>query len=488
VDVDNSGWRSDDACMLRLRLPSVVFALSLAPLCAQTPPAGFTYQLITDNVLVKASAMAFAPDGRLFVCERVTGNICVVQDGALSGVWATVPCAVNHVGDHGLMGIAVDPAFLTNGYVYVYYTTADTAQNRIARLQDIGGVGGSFTILSPDNAIPTGFYPSHNGGRMVFGRDGTLFVGTGDRTDPTTPQSMASWCGKILRFEVPNLTIPPNNPFPGSAIYSRGHRSQFGMAIRPSNGDLFQSEVGNLAMDELNRIVAGGNYGWPLHEGTETVPDPACVDPVATFFPTPEPTGICFYSGTTYPAGYAGSLFVGEFSEGGIRRLVLNAAGTAVVSQSTFDDLGQVLDLQMGPDGHLWVLHNDTPGQRGADEIGRYVYTGEPNPGIQAMAVSNRVIGGAVTFGMRGNFGDIVLAWVSLSALPSPVPTPFGPMWVAPDLMQSIAIVLADDHAYIPLLVPNNPAFAGYTLFAQGASVSATGVISTTTNFDSIAL
>lgn len=475
--------------MLRLALTAVCFTFAHGSLCAQNPPPGFTYQTITDNSLVAASAMAFAPDGRLFVCERTTGNIRVVQDGALlPGNWATVPCAVSHVGDHGLMGIAIDPAFLTNGYVYVYYTTADALQNRIARLQDFGGTGIGFTILSPNNAIPTGAYPSHNGGRMVFGRDGTLFVGTGDRTDLTTPQSMASWSGKILRFEVPNLTIPANNPFPGSAIYSRGHRSQFGLAIRPATGDLYQTEVGNLAMDELNRIVAGGNYGWPIYEGTEPTPDPAMVDPIAVFNPTPEPVGVCFYTGTTYPPGYAGSMFFVEFTNGGVRKLDLNAAGTAVVSQSAFDDLVQAYDIQMGPDGHLWVLHNDTPGVRGGDEIGRYVYTGEPNPGIQAMAVSNRVIGGAVTFGLRANFGDIVLTWVSLSALPSAVPTPFGPMWVAPDLVLSIAVVLGDDHAYTPFPVPNNPIFAGYSLYAQGASIGQSGAISTTSNYDGIVM
>jgi glucose/arabinose dehydrogenase len=474
--------------MLRHPLAAFVLAFSPAVLCAQTLPPGFTYQLITDNQLVQACAMAFAPDGRLFVCERTTGNIRVVQDGfLLNGNWATVPCALNNGGDHGLLGIAIDPGFLTNRYVYVYYTTTDQLQNRIARFEDVGGVGVNFTILSPNGAIPTGSIPNHNGGRMVFGRDGTLFVGTSDRTDITTPQSMNSWNGKVLRFTVPNLGIPANNPVAGSPIYSRGHRSQYGLAIRPSNGDLFNTEVGNLAMDEINRIVSNGNYGWPIHEGTEITPDPQTVDPIAVFNPTPEPTGCCFYSGTLYPAGYAGAFFFVEYSEGRVRKLDLNAAGTAVLSQTIFDDLGQALDIQMGPDGHLWVLHNDTLGQRGADEIGRYVYTGEPVPGVQAMAVSNRTIGGSLTFGVRANLGDIVVAWLSLSALPASVPTPFGPMWVTPDLPLSAAVALADE-AYITLPIANNPSFAGYSIFVQAASVSPLGVILTSANFDSVAL
>ena len=475
--------------MLRQPLTAVALAVLPTLLAAQTPPPGFTYQTITDNVLVGATSMAFAPDGRLFVCERLTGNIRVIQDGALiPGNWATIPCTTSPAGDHGLMGLAVDPGFLTNGYVYVYYTTAAQTENRIARLQDVAGAGIGFTILSPANAIPVGPIPNHHGGRMVVGRDGTLFVGTGDRTIAATAQQMSTWSGKILRFQVPNLTIPANNPFPGSAIYSLGHRSQYGLTIHPVTGALFQSEVGNLAMDELNRIVPGGNYGWPTHEGTEAVPDPNTVDPLAVYFPTTEPIGLCFYHGTAYPASYANSLFVCEFTDGGIRKLDLDAAGTTVVSQSMFDDLGQAFDIQMGPDGHLWVLHNDTLGTRGADEVGRYVYTGEPNPGIQGMAVSNRVIGGAVTYGLRGNFADIVLAWISFTALPSPVPTPFGPMWVPPDMVISIAVILADDHSYITLPVPNDPIFTGQSLFAQGANITPAGAISTTANFDALVM
>ncbi|MFY9345729.1 MAG: PQQ-dependent sugar dehydrogenase [Planctomycetota bacterium] len=469
-----------------MRLPLTAALLAVFPglLGAQTLPPGFTYQLITDNSLIAACAMAFAPDGRLFICERHTGNIRIVQYGVLMpGNWATVPCAQFHPGDHGFLGIAIDPGFLSNGYVYVYYTTADALQNRIARLQDVAGSGTGFTILSPNMAIPTGSYPSHNGGRMVFSRDGTLFVGTSDRTDQTTPQNMASWCGKVLRFNVPNLTIPANNPFPGNAVYSLGHRSQFGLAIRPATGDLYNTEVGDLLMDEMNRIVAGGNYGWPMHEGTEIVPNPATVDPLAVYFPTPEPTGVTFYNGTLYPQSYRGSMFFTEFTAGGVRKVDLNAAGTAVLSESMFDDLGQAFDIQMGPDGHLWVLHNDTPGTRGADEIGRYVYTGEPNPGINAMVVCNHAVGGAITYGLRGNVGDLVVAWVSLSAFASPVPTPYGPMWVTPDYVFGLDVIIADDHTYIPLPVPNSAVFTGQTIYAQGASIDGVGNIATTANY-----
>lgn len=473
--------------MPRARLTAtIVLSLHAADVLAQTPPPGFTYQTISDNSLQLACSMAFTPDGRLFLCERTTGNIRVVADGVLSPAsWATVPCANNSFSEHGLLGIAIDPAFLTNGYVYVYYTTADQLQNRIARLQDVGGSGTGFTILTPNNAIPTGGAIKHNGGRMVFGRDGTLFVGTGDRYDSSTAPSLASWNGKILRFEVPNLTIPATNPFPGSPIYSYGHRNHFGLCVHPVSGDLFQTEVGDLLADELNRIVAGGNYGWPTYEGPEPVPDPTTVDPVAFYSPTPDPTGTCFYSGTNYPPSYSNSLFFVEFTDGLVNKVDLNAAGTAVVAQSVFDDLGQAYDIQMGPDGNLWVLHNDTPGMRGADEIGRYVYAGAPNPGIELHTVSNHSVGGAITFCLRASLNDFVISWISLSSYAAPVPTPFGPLWVPIEMPLGAAFITADDRAYLPLPVPNNAIFSGITLFAQGARLDLAGAITTTANFDS---
>jgi len=474
--------------MLRSLLTATVCSLTF--LCAQTPPPGFAYQMITDNALNLASSMAFAPDGRLFVCERTTGNIRVVQNGALlPGAWATVICANNATSEHGLLGIAIDPAFLLNGYVYVYYTTADELQNRIARLQDVGGVGVGFTILSPNNAIPTGGAVKHSGGRMVFGRDGTLFVGTGDRFVSSTAPSLSSWNGKVLRFEVPNLTIPPSNPFPGSPVFSYGHRNHFGLTVRPDTGDVYQTEVGDLLADEVNRIVSGGNYGWPTYEGSEPFPDPGTVDPIAVYFsPTPDPTGCCFYSGTTYPAAYAGSLFFVEFTDGRVRRLDLDAAGTTVLSQSIFDDLVQAYDIQMGPDGNLWVLHNDSVGPRGADEIGRYVYLAEPNPGIEVMAVSNRVIGGTVTFGMRANFGELVAAWVSMASFSPSIPTPFGPLWVPLDLIVGANLVIFDGRVYFTLSLPNDPIFTGITLYAQGLRFDAVGALASTANFDSIVM
>ncbi|HEX5050996.1 MAG TPA: PQQ-dependent sugar dehydrogenase [Planctomycetota bacterium] len=471
-------------CLVR----SLACTLLASGAATQNPPAGFTYQTMTDNAIARGSSMAFAPDGRLFVCERTTGNIRIFANGALSpAVWATVAVYNSASSEQGLLGIAIDPRFRQNGYVYVYFTTPDHTQNSIGRLQEVGGVGTNFVVLTPNLAIPTGGASIHNGGRLVFGRDGKLYAGTGDRGSSSLAQQLTNWNGKVLRFDVPGLTIPGDNPFPGSPIFSYGHRNQFGLTVHPVTGDVFQTENGNNTTDELNRIQSGGNYGWPTYEGPEPSPNPSTVDPLAWYSPTPDPTGTCFYSGTNYPASYTNAWFFVEYTAGRVRKLDLDATATSVVSQSIFDDLVQAYDIQMGPDGNLWVLHNDTTGVRGGDEIGRYVYVGEANPSLNVMAVSNQSIGASLTFGCHGTNGDLFLAWVSTSVFAPPVPTPFGDQFVPLELIVGFALATADDRAYIAWDVPDDPILDNVTLYAQGARLDAGGVIAAT-NFDSIVL
>lgn len=471
-----------------LPVAGALLALGTA-LPAQAPPAGFTYQTLTDGVLNTASSMAFAPDGRLFVAERTTGNIRIFSGGALqAAVWATVPVLNSSASEQGLLGIAIDPGFLQNGFVYVYYTTPDALQNRIGRLQEVGGVGVNFTVLTPANAIPTGGASIHNGGRLVFGADGMLYAGTGDRSVSSLAQQTTNWNGKVLRFEPPNLTIPANNPFAGSPIWSYGHRNQFGLTVHPVTGDVFQTENGQNTTDEVNRIVRGGNYGWPTYEGPEPVPDPNTVDPLATWSPTPDPTGTCFYSGTNYPANYTNAWFFVEYTAGLVRKLDLNATATQVVSQQVFDDLpGRAFDIQMGPDGNLWVLSNDGA-VRGGDEIGRYVHLNEAQPSINIMSVSNKAIGGSVTIGCHGRNGDLFLPFASVVELQPPVPTPFGVQLVPVDIPLGVVFVGADDRAYLGLALGNNPALIGSRLFVQAARVDTTTLQIQATNHDGIIL
>jgi glucose/arabinose dehydrogenase len=453
-----------------LPLAAVLLAV-VAPfgesLSAQSPPPGFAYETLVDGPLNSATAMAFTPDGRLLITERATGNVRVFANGALQAApWATIAVASGGSwAEQGLLGIAVDPGFLTNGFVYVFYTDASGSENRIARLQDVGGVGANLTVLSPAGSLPSVQY--HNGGSLVFGHDGTLFVGTGDALAGSNAQNPASWLGKVLRFTVPNLGIPANNPFPGSPIWTLGHRNQFGLTVHPVTGGVYQTENGGALMDELNRLTPGGNYGWPTVEGLESPPNPTFVDPLASYSPTTAPTGTCFYAGDHYPLQYRNAWFFTDYNMNRLRVLNLNAQGTSVVSQSVFDMLpGAGYSVISGPDGNLWVLTNDQGGF-GADELGRYVHVNESTPSVQFSSVSNKTLGASGTVCVHAANGNLAMPWLSMAQYPTPLPTPFGNLWVPTEALMPVMIVSADARAYQPLMVPNAPTFLGATIHTQ---------------------
>lgn len=434
---------------------------------AQNPPPGFTYQTLVDGPLQSAVAMAFLPDGRLLIAERQTGDIRQFRNGALDPTpWAHVPADSGGVyTEAGLVGIAVDPGFLGNRYVYVYYREAGGGGNRIARLQEVGGVGTNLTVLTPAGALGVQLY--HNGGTMVFGHDGKLYVAVGDALGAANAQSPTHWVGKVLRFAVPGLTVPLDNPFPGSPVYSLGHRNHFGLAVHPVTGVLYQTENGGNLMDELNRILPGANYGWPIHEGTEQPQDPAYQDPLAVFQPTMAPTGCCFYQGSHYPASYRNAWFFADYNENQLHVAWLSAGGAHVVGQAVFDDLpGTGYSVLSGPDGNLWFLTNDGGGY-GADELGRYVHQNESMPSLQLSSVSNKTIAASLTVCVHAPNGSIAVAWMSLAQVATPLPTAFGNLWVMADAWLPTMLVTADDRAYLGLPVPNAPTFLGAPLHTQ---------------------
>lgn len=459
----------------RSLLAAAVLAASTS-LSAQNPPPGFTYQTLVDGPLSSAVAMAFLPDGRLLLAERQTGLIRQFRNGALDpSPWATVPADSGGVyTEAGLVGIAVDPGFLSNRYVYVYYRES-SGSNRIARLQEVGGVGTNLTVLTAAGALGGNLY--HNGGAMVFGHDGRLYVAVGDALGAAHAQNPAQWIGKVLRFAVPNLTVPPDNPFPGSPVYSLGHRNHFGLAVHPVTGVLYQTENGGVQMDELNRILPGANYGWPLYEGTEPSPDPAYEDPLAVFQPTIAPTGCCFYQGAHYPATYRNAWFFVDYNENQLHVAWLSANGANLVNQTVFDDLpGTGYAVLSGPDGNLWFLTNDNGGY-GADELGRYVHQNEVLPSLQLSSVSNKTIGASMTMCVHAPNGSVAVPWTSLAHLPTPLPTAFGNLWVLADAWLPTMLVAADTRGYLGLPVPNAPSFLGAPLHAQAIVFEPTGIV-----------
>lgn len=457
-------------------LRSIRFLLATAVAAAataQNPPAGFTYQTLSDGQLQGATAMAFLPDGGLLITERATGNIRMFRDGQLQATpWATVAVGTaSSFTEQGLLGIAVDPNYLVNRYVYVYYTEPSLNENRIGRLTESAGVGTNLTVLTPPGAILADWY--HNGGTMTFGFDGTLFVASGDNYVGANAQSLANLMGKVLRYELPGMTAPANNPFAGSPIYSYGHRNMFGLGIHPVTGALYATENGLALQDEINLIVPGGNYGWPMVEGTEPTPNPALVDPLRTYSPTVAPTGMCFYTGDHYPASWKNVWFFTDYNAGRVRAVTLDATGTAVLGETTFHQLpGSGYGIQSGPDGNLWLLSNDLGGY-GADELGRYVHSNESLPSAQLSAVSNKSLGGTVTGCVRSSNNDIVVPWLSLSRFPTPVATPLGNWWVPTDVVLAPMLVAADERVYFPFSLPNDRSFLGTTLHLQAISVFA---------------
>lgn len=466
--------------MIRTLLSTVVL---LAPALAQaTPPAGFTYRTLSQGALDRVSAMCWLPDGRLLLAERNTGRIRLWHGGALAAQpWAVVPGASTAWSlEQGVLGIAADPDFLNNGYVYVYFTDTAGTENRLGRFREQAGGGTAFTLLPLPQPIPANTH--HNGGPLAFGADGNLFAATGDVFAPTLAPDPTSYAGKILRLQPPNLTVPAGNPVPGSAVWSLGHRNMFGLAVDPFTGALFATENGERLMDELNLIVVGGDYGWPRHEGTELVPDPTAVDPIATYAPPTAPVGCTFYTGWNYPAGYQGDLFVMEYSTNRLRRITLDPTRTAVAADVVFHDqpTGSGLGVTDGPDGNLYVITNDSAAFRGADRLARYEHAAAPLPGANLCATSRRIIGGSITGCLHGSNGDLFFGWVADRRLPVPLATVAGLLEVPTDFILPLMQVVADDRVYIAWSIPNVPAFVGVTVHLQGLQIPPSGVFALT--------
>jgi glucose/arabinose dehydrogenase len=279
--------------------------------------------------------IAFTSTGTLFFNEWQTGRIRVAAPGfqLRSDPFYTVSNLVTG-GERGLLGIALDPYYQLNGFVYVYYTAANPLRNRIIRLTDTGGYGTDETPIVDD--LPASG-ANHNGGAMAFGPDGRLYVVVGDTDVSALSQQAGSLAGKVLRYDKDG-GIPADNPVPGSPVYALGVRNSFGLAFHPHTGDLWETENGPASDDEVNRIVPGGNYGWPLAMGIAN--DPRFVDPILSITPTVAPTGIAVASeASIYPAEYHDNLFFAEANSGTIRRIALGGAaldqlGTASVAYS----------------------------------------------------------------------------------------------------------------------------------------------------------
>ncbi len=294
-------------------------------------------------------ALAFAPDGRLFVTER-PGRLRLVKDGRLEPEpLAVLPVA--SVGEGGLMGLALHPAFTETGHLFVCYTVEKGGRlvNRVVRLTLRGARVEADRVLVDD--IPGA--PIHDGCRVKFGPDGRLYVTTGDAAEPRLAQRRDSLAGKILRLN-PDGSVPDDNPFPGSPVFSLGHRNPQGLTWDPS-GRLFAAEHGPSGHDEINHILPGRNYGWPEVRGRGN--DSRYVEPLLeSGQETWAPSGIAFLGD---------DLFVAALRGWRLLRVTLAPDRGAVVHVSALlsGTYGRLRDVLVGPDGALYVTTSNRDGR-----------------------------------------------------------------------------------------------------------------------------
>lgn len=291
-------------------------------------------------------SMEFAPDGRIFFNEKNTGNIRIIlQNGTLlSTPFATIS-PIFTGGEAGLLGIALDPAFASNGYVYIYFNYRDSqsyTHGHIRRYTATGNTGTSsadlFDVIS---SAPDTIY--HNGGYIKFGPDGMLYAQVGEFHQGQQAQNQSSIDGKMLRMN-PDGSVPTDNPFPGSLVYAWGIRNAFGFDFDASNGRLIATEAGPGSHDEINIIVRGENYGWPTCVGR--CGNPSFVDPIVDFNPVVTPTGIATVAPNVY--------YFGQWNTGNLIRLELSSSGSVISMDQVHTQSGGVIAVEMGLNGRLY--------------------------------------------------------------------------------------------------------------------------------------
>jgi aldose sugar dehydrogenase len=350
-------------------------------------PSGvaFTVTTVTDK-LVAPWSIAFLPGGKMLVTEKA-GNMRIVSaDGTVSEPLTGVP-KVHFQGQVGLLDLALDKNFAQNRRIFFTYSenTNDTDSHIVlasATLNaDLAGITGAKIIFGSMPALSNQRYGANQGGRIAVDRDGNLFVIIGDRA-PTPPsdygQQNDTTIGKVLHL-TPEGKPLPGNPYVGKAgyapeVFSMGHRSPEGLAINPANGELWETEHGPQGGDELNKIEAGKNYGWPvITHGidynnqpitTGIVEKEGLEQPRYYWNPVIAPSGMAFYQGTQFP-GWKDSIFVGGLGGQLLDRLHMDWTTNKVIGEEPLllepEFRARIRDVRFGPDGMLYVLTDSNP-------------------------------------------------------------------------------------------------------------------------------
>ncbi|HEX7152632.1 MAG TPA: PQQ-dependent sugar dehydrogenase [Thermoanaerobaculia bacterium] len=320
--------------------------------------------------------LAFLPDGRLLVTERPGRLRIVDKTGRLSAPLSGVP-RVAASGQGGLLDVALDPQFARNSTVYLSYAEPGDGGNSTAVASARLTNGGLQDVKVIYRQQPKVSGSGHYGSRIVFRRDGTMFITQGDRMRYSEQaQDLASGLGKIVRINTDG-SIPRDNPFAGRdgarpEIWSYGHRNVQSAVLHPETGQLWTVEHGARGGDELNHPEAGKNYGWPVISygveysgrqiGQGLTHKEGMEQPVYYWDPVIAPSGMIVYTGNAFPQ-WKGSIFVGSLQPGALVRLVLQN-GRVTREERFLGDLGErIRDVEQGPEGAIYVI-TDSPSGR----------------------------------------------------------------------------------------------------------------------------
>jgi aldose sugar dehydrogenase len=381
---------------------AVLIAATVPALAAMQAPSSQVTQSPSTSVRTESLAtlefpwgMAWLPDGRLLITEK-PGRLRIFADGKLSTPIENTPATAYRpkAGDQGgLLDVAVDPEFAQNSRIYLSYSELaekstgekDSGDPRFGKMDttDDRLMGGAVmsarldgTRLTDTKVIwrqePKTIARGHFGNRIVFGRDGTLFITSGERMRFDPAQAENANLGKVVRINTDG-TIPKDNPFVGKAgtredIWSLGHRNMLAAAIDPATGQLWVVEMGPLGGDELNAVERGANYGWPVVSNGDNydkspIPDhparPEFKAPIRTWTPVISPSGALFYDGTLF--SWRGNLIVGGLSSKALIRLAID--GKTVTAEERIDMQRRIRDVIQARDGALLVITDEAKGE-----------------------------------------------------------------------------------------------------------------------------
>ena len=368
------------SAMLSRTLLPVLAAIAFTGACEDAPqvaPSGETRIEVSSIAkgLEHPWSLAFLPDGRMLVTERPGRLRYVSREGRLSEPIRGVP-RVQAEGQGGLLDVVLDPAFATNSTIYLSYAEpADDGTNgtAVARARLNGGALTDVKVIFRQQ--PKFRSNHHFGSRLVFARDGNLFVTTGERNSQRDKaQDLGTHIGKLIRI-TPEGGVPADNPFVGRKgalpeTWSYGHRNLQGAALHPETGELWTHEHGPRGGDEINIARAGRNYGWPVITYGREYSGPAIGEgtakagmeqPAHYWVPSIAPSGMVFHDGRGYPA-WKGQLFVGALAAAQLVRLEVSTDGKVGHEERIAIDR-RVRDVREGPDGALYLLTDEDAGE-----------------------------------------------------------------------------------------------------------------------------